>query len=75
MSEKIPSGVDGDPAYCRDCTAPIVLYHTGESYTLTCSCSNRGVAIDEVTTETNLFEPVTGGWSQIDEADVQTNYE
>lgn len=75
MSDHLDGGIDGEPAHCQDCTAPIVLYHTGDSYTLTCSCPGRGVSIDEVTAESNLFEPLTGGWSQVDDVDVTTDYD
>jgi len=75
MAEPLSPGIDGEPAYCQDCTSPIVLYHTGDSYTLTCGCPNRGVSIDEITNNTNLFDPITGGWSQVDEVDAQVDYE
>lgn len=79
MSEEsdttLNAGVDGDPVYCSNCESPIVLYSVPQSgYLLVCSCPQTTVNVNSVVSESNLFSPVTGRWSQLDDIDIQTDY-
>lgn len=60
----------GDPVYCGDCNAPIVLYNVpGRGYTLVCGCPHASVELGDDASSSTLFEPITGRWSQLDEFD------
>jgi len=70
------AGVDGDPVYCSECEAPIVLYSVPQKgYVLVCGCENVSADINPVAAESNLFSPITGKWSEFDDIDVLTDYE
>jgi len=70
------AGLDGEPVYCSDCEAPIVLYTVSQvGYRLVCGCDGVSVNIDAVASESNLFDPITGKWSGLDDIRVKTDYE
>jgi hypothetical protein len=61
---------NGDPAYCTDCEAPLVVYEsTNHGYQIVCCCSNTSVDINNAASNSNLFTPMTGKWSNIDDID------
>ncbi len=70
------AGMNGEPVYCSDCESPIVLYTVPNiGYRLVCGCEDVSVAIDSVASESNLFDPITGKWSELDDIRVKTDYE
>ena len=70
------AGVDGEPVYCRECEAPIVLYTVSNvGYRLVCGCDGASVVVDSVVSESNLFDPISGKWSGVDDVTVMTDYE
>ena len=74
-SEQLNVGVDGEVAYCQECTSPIVLYQTNGGYKLVCSCPDTAVDAHSVTSYSNLFDPMSGKWSQIDDVNAKTDYD
>ncbi len=61
---------DGSPAYCTECEAPLVVYEsTHNGYQIVCSCPNTGVNINKTASNSTLFTPMTGKWSNIDDID------
>lgn len=68
--EAATAGVDGDPVYCNDCDAPVVLYTVPkQGYKLVCACPQTSVALGTETMRSTLFEPLSGRWSQLDDVD------
>lgn len=55
---------DFEPAYCRDCSAPVVLAHVdNDGWTLVCGCQTGHVPIDDLTNRTSRLDPVGGVWT------------
>lgn len=70
-TDTVGSGIGGDPVYCGDCDAPVVLYNIpGRGYALVCGCPTASVSLSEDTQSSTLFEPLSGRWSPLDEFDL-----
>lgn len=68
--DEVSAGVSGEPVYCGQCNAPVVLYNVpGRGYTLVCGCPKATVSLGVDATASTLFEPLSGRWSQLDEFD------
>jgi len=66
--DSVSSGVGGEPVYCSDCGAPVVLYNVpGRGYMLVCGCPSTSVELGEDALSSTLFEPITGRWSPLDD--------
>lgn len=74
MSE-LKAASDGEPAICRECNSPIVLYKTETQYEITCSCPETTIGLADRTIRKTPFDPISGKWSQVDDVDVTLDYE
>lgn len=74
MSE-LEAGSNGEPAICQECHSPIVLYKTETQYEITCSCPETTIDLADTTVRKTPFDPISGKWSQVDDADVTLDYD
>lgn len=63
-------GDRGDPVVCDQCNNVVHLVETDEpSHELTCECAFLSIDVSDAVGHSSLFDPMTGHWDNIDDAD------
>lgn len=60
---------DWNPIVCSDCDSVPRLCETPYSemdYVVTCECDHHSVGVSDAVNGSNLVQPITGKWSNID---------